>query len=183
MFHIGPPRDASFFEGLPVHFVRPEEASVVVCTGFFHEERETVEDYNKMLSDFAARQVLMICANPDLVVERGNILLPCAGAIAQRYAALGQRVIQAGKPYRPIYDQAMGKLATPLVPNEILAIGDGIDTDIKGACGLGIDSVYIASRVHIANKGADETIDPGFADLIFANRSFRPSAAMTQLKW
>ncbi len=182
LFHLGPERDGPLFEGLTVKFAPPAEAQVIVCTGFFHEEWEVPEDYDGLLTAFAARGVPMICANPDLYVERGSRLLPCSGLLAERYAALGQTVIQAGKPYPPIYEAAMRELSRPLPENQILAIGDGISTDIKGASAQGIDSIYIASRVHMGDAqhgGADREL----FDRLFAGRPFRPAAAMYQLRW
>jgi HAD superfamily hydrolase (TIGR01459 family) len=183
MFHIGPESDKDFFEGLPVKFVPVAEAAVVVCTGLFDDEHESPEDYDGMLRSLAARRVPMICANPDLVVERGNRLLPCAGALALCYSALGQTVIQAGKPFRPIYDLALQKLKGAVERSEILAIGDGIDTDIKGACALGIESIYIVSQVHIQDEAERAAVDAALLDRVFADRPFRPAAAMMQLKW
>jgi len=142
-----------------------------------------VENYDGMLAEFAARGVPMICANPDLVVERGSKLLPCAGLLAERYAALGQTVVQAGKPYRPIYEAALRNLTKPLPKSEILAIGDGIDTDIKGASGQGIDSIYIASRVHIGDGVDGGAANGQLFERLFASRPFRPIAAMPQLQW
>jgi HAD superfamily hydrolase (TIGR01459 family) len=183
VFHLGPECDKGFFEGLPVKFVPAAAATLVVCTGLFDDEHEVPEDYDVLLSALTARGVPMICANPDLVVGRGDKLLPCAGALALRYAALGQTVIQAGKPYRPIYDLALQRLEGAAGPSEILAIGDGIDTDIKGSCALGIDAVYIVSRVHVRDEGGRQTVDSRLLDRIFADRPFRPAGAMTHLRW
>jgi HAD superfamily hydrolase (TIGR01459 family) len=183
IFHLGPERDKCLFEGLNVEFSPPYRAAAIVCTGFFDEDNEAPEDYDDMLAGFAARGVPMICANPDLVVERGSKLLPCAGLLAQRYAALGQTVIQAGKPYRPIYEAAMRKLSRPLPPSALLAIGDGAGTDIKGACAHGIDSVYIASRVNLGEAAEGGALSQEMLDRLFAGRPFRPTAAMPQLRW
>jgi len=183
VFHLGPERDRCLFDGLNVEFASPANAASVVCTGFFNEDNEVPEDYDGMLSAFAAREVPMICANPDLVVERGDKLLPCAGLLAERYLALGQTVIQAGKPYRPIYEAAMRKLSKPLPPSELLAIGDGVDTDIKGASSQGIDSIYIASRVNMGEAGEAAKLSPPKLDRLFGERSFRPAVAMAQLRW
>ncbi len=182
MFHLGPEDDECLFEGLKVQFVPAKSAKVAVCTGFFDEDQETVEDYEPMLAALAARGVPMICANPDLVVERGSKLVPCSGLLAQRYAALGQTVIQAGKPYPPIYQAAMRKLSRPVPKSAILAIGDGIHTDIEGACAQDIDAIYIASRVNLGNA-AEEGLSPPLLDALFAGKPFRPAAAMPYLRW
>ncbi len=182
LFHLGPERDRCLFDGLNVEFAPPAKAAAIVCTGFFDEDNEAPEDYDGMLSQFAARGVPMICANPDLVVERGSKLVPCSGLLAERYLALGQTVIQAGKPYRPIYEAAMRKLSKPLPPGELLAIGDGVDTDIEGACSQGIDSIYIASRVNMGDAAA-AGLSQQMLGRLFAGRPFRPSAAMPHLRW
>ncbi len=183
VFHLGPERDRCLFDALDVEFAPAAKAVAIVCTGFFDEEHEVAEDYDGMLAAFAARGVPMICANPDLVVERGSKLLPCAGLLAERYAALGQTVVQAGKPYRPIYEAALRKLTKPLPKSEILAIGDGIETDIKGASSQGIDSIYIASRVHVGDAVEDGAANGPLIERLFASRPFRPAAAMPQLQW
>jgi HAD superfamily hydrolase (TIGR01459 family) len=183
VFHLGPQRDKGIFKGLEVRFAPASEASALVCTGFFDEDREVPEDYDAMLAGFAARGVPMICANPDLYVERGSRLLPCAGLLAARYEAMGQTVIQAGKPYPPIYETAFKMLSSPLSLRDMLAIGDGADTDIRGANAQGIDAVYIASLVHIAEAAAGHALDSAAVECLFADRPFHPAAAMTQLQW
>jgi HAD superfamily hydrolase (TIGR01459 family) len=182
IFHLGPERDTCLFDGLNVQFATAANAAVAVCTGFFDEDNETPEDYEDMLASLADRGVPMICANPDLVVERGAKLLPCSGLLAQRYAALGQIVIQAGKPHKPIYHAAMRRLSKPLPPGALLAIGDGIHTDIEGACAQGIDSIYIASRVNLGDA-AEGGLTQAALDGLFTGKPFRPAAAMPQLRW
>jgi HAD superfamily hydrolase (TIGR01459 family) len=183
VFHLGPDRDKVFFDGLDVELTPAARASVVVCTGFFDEDRETPKDYDPMLAAFAARGVPMICANPDLYVERGLKLLPCAGLLAERYAALGQTVLQAGKPFAPIYDLAIQQLSQPFLKRDLLAIGDGVDTDIKGAYEQGINAIYIASRVHIKDTAGRSALDEKALDKLFAGRPFRPRGAMLRLAW
>jgi HAD superfamily hydrolase (TIGR01459 family) len=182
VFHIGPERDMGFFDGLGVIFTSPSKAKVCICTGFFDEDREMPEDYDPIFAELAARGVPMISANPDLYVERGERLLPCAGLLAARYEGLGQTVIQAGKPYAPIYEAAFAKFGGPLLKNAVLAIGDGVDTDIKGAAAQGIDAVYIASRVFMED-GRGQALEPAEIDALFVHRAFRPCFAMTQLHW
>jgi HAD superfamily hydrolase (TIGR01459 family) len=182
LFHLGPERDTCLFEGLKVQFASAKNAKVAVCTGFFDEDHETVDDYEPTLAALANRGVPMICANPDLVVERGSQLIPCSGLLARRYAALGQTVIQAGKPYAPVYAAARRKLSNPLPLSAILAIGDGIHTDIEGACAQGIDSIYIASRVNLGDAAGDGLTQPALNGL-FAGKPFRPTAAMPRLRW
>ncbi|MCC2654400.1 MAG: family hydrolase, partial [Microvirga sp.] len=96
--HIGPPRDMPIYKGLDVRFGSIAEADYVVCSGFDNDEEETVEDYRPQLEAMRQRNLLMVCANPDLVVERGHMILPCAGTIALAYEEMGGEVFYAGKP-------------------------------------------------------------------------------------
>src|SRR5215471_11508623 len=143
VFHIGPERDLSIFAGLDICFTSLAAADCVVCSGLFDDEVETAEDYRDLLGRLRARALLMVCANPDVVVERGDRLVVCAGAIADLYATMGGEVIYAGKPYRPIYDLALAEGAAfrgaPVAPARVLAIGDSVRTDLQGALALGID--------------------------------------------
>ena len=107
VFHLGPERDLPIFEGLDVKRGHPEDAELVVCSGLFDDDTETPEDYADLLSALAARQLPMICANPDHMVERGDRLVWCAGALASLYEQQGGPVIYAGKPYAPIYRLAL----------------------------------------------------------------------------
>ena len=183
VYHLGPERDLALYEGLPV--VRPaaDEAGTIVCTGLVDDDIETGETYRPLLAAFAARQVPMICANPDFTVERGGRIIPCAGAVAAVYEDLGGHVSYAGKPYLPIYDAAFAivdRLAGKSVPHgAILAIGDGVRTDIAGAARAGLRSVYIASGVHLGAGPLDEAA----LARLFPDPAIQPLAAMTELVW
>lgn len=152
IFHLGPDRDETLYEGLNVELVEEREADVVVCTGFFDDETETPEDYAEMLTRFRSRDLPFICANPDIVVERGDRLIWCAGALARDYGQLGGRTLIAGKPHRPIYEASMAAAAElrgkPVDPARVLAIGDGMLTDVKGADLFGLDVLYISGGIH-----------------------------------
>jgi HAD superfamily hydrolase (TIGR01459 family) len=155
--HIGPPRDMPIYNGLDVRFGSIEEADYVVCSGFDNDEEETVEDYRGRLEAMLRRNLLMVCANPDLVVERGHMILPCAGAIALAYEDMGGRVYYAGKPHGPVYEKAIATAAglggRPIAKDRVLAIGDAIRTDIAGAVGFGIDSLLVARGIHAEELG------------------------------
>ena len=184
VFHLGPERDAGIFAGLDVKLVPAANAEVVVCTGLFDDDTETPETYRTMLDGFRARNVLMICANPDIVVERGERLVYCAGAIAELYARLDGNVVYAGKPHMPIYARALEAFAEirggPLAKERILAIGDGLKTDIKGARQAGLRSLFIASALHVpAGRSFDESL---LAEL-FADDPRPPVAAQAALAW
>jgi HAD superfamily hydrolase (TIGR01459 family) len=155
--HVGPPRDMPIYNGLDVRFGSIDEADYVVCSGFDNDEEETVEDYRAPLEAMRRRDLLMVCANPDLIVERGNMILPCAGTIALAYEEMGGKVFYAGKPHGPVYDRALNvaaELSGRAIPKErVLAVGDAIRTDIAGAVGFGIDSLMVARGIHAEELG------------------------------
>ena len=159
LFHIGPARDLSLFDGLGVTRTPLAEAGAVICTGLFHDDRETPDDYAALLADIRAMDLTMICANPDRMVRRGGHLIFCAGAIAEAYAAVGGRVEMAGKPFAPIYALAMAEAAklraAALERSDVLAIGDGPDTDVKGAADFGLPVVLVADGVTDASAGLE----------------------------
>ena len=143
VLHIGPARDLSLFDaaaeatGARPKLVSLEDAQYALCTGLRNDDIETAEDYEAELRAMASRGMTMICANPDIVIHRGDTLIYCAGALARRYEELGGSVIYAGKPYAPIYDRALalaGRVrGAPVEKRRVLAIGDGMRTDIIGA--------------------------------------------------
>jgi HAD superfamily hydrolase (TIGR01459 family) len=185
ILHIGPERDLPLFSALPAPpNASVDDAEVAVCSGLYDDETETVADYAAMIAGLKARNVPMICANPDRTVERGGRIVYCAGAIAAAYEALGGEVCYAGKPYSPIYEMAMAlgaKLRGAPVPKErALAIGDGVATDIEGAGRFGIRSVFVASGVHVANG---ESIADAATRLFASGNVARPVAVMRDLVW
>jgi HAD superfamily hydrolase (TIGR01459 family) len=184
VFHLGPDRYLGTFDGLDVMLGPLENAAAVVCTGLFEDDHETPEDYRDMLADIRARSLPMICANPDIVVERGDRLVYCAGALAENYAGLGGEVLNAGKPHPPIYARARELIAeargAAVDSARILAIGDGIKTDIAGAARAGLRAVFIASALHV--DGSD-TLDEATLARLFAGHPAPPIAAMTGLAW
>lgn len=185
MLHIGPERDLPIFEGLgSCPGARVEDAHVVVCTGLYDDETETPADYADQLTRLHARGVPMICANPDQRAERGGRLIFCAGAIASAYEALGGTVQYAGKPYLPIYNLALEagiKLRGAEVPKDrVLAIGDGVATDILGAAQFGIRSVFVASGVHVRTG---ETMSDAASRLFATSGVGQPVGVMGELAW
>jgi HAD superfamily hydrolase (TIGR01459 family) len=186
-FHLGPDRDFAVFEGLEVNRVKLEQADIVVLTGLYDDTNETAEDYRQLLTQIKERDLPMICANPDIKVERGEDVIYAAGAIAALYEELGGNVAYAGKPYRPIYDLAMAKInelaGRDISAGQILAIGDGINTDIKGAIEAGIDPLFIPSGVHVDGHNADKSLSTSEIAAIFEGKGFKPIAAIMQLQW
>ncbi len=182
MLHIGPERDAGVFHGLPLDSVGVETAEVVLCTGLVDDDTETPEDYRGLLAALKARDLPMLCANPDIVVQKGAKLLYCAGALAKAYEAIGGRVLYYGKPYRPIYEAALAKL-TGIAGRPIrrpLAVGDGLLTDIAGANGFGIDALFIADGVHGEEIG---DLTPQSLARLFAKNGTKAVGAMPTLAW
>jgi HAD superfamily hydrolase (TIGR01459 family) len=182
LLHIGPERDKGLFKGFDVRLASPEEAEAIVCSGLYDDTRETPADYADLLAGVAARGLPMICANPDIVVERGHEIIYCAGALAADYETRGGRVIYAGKPHGPIYQRTMAEIARlkgrAVARDKVLCIGDGVETDIKGAHGAGLRSVFIASPIF-----APDGLNPQVLKDLFAARPFTPVAALPALDW
>jgi HAD superfamily hydrolase (TIGR01459 family) len=185
--HIGPPRDLPIFEHVKDSFAPLDQADYVVCSGLRDDEVETAENYRDELMQVRARGLPMICANPDVVVERGDKLVYCAGAIADLYAALGGEVTYAGKPYAPIYTGALAlaekSLRRPMALHRVLAIGDSLRTDVKGAQALGIDCLFVTAGIHAEELGHREDPQADALDRIFATEDVRPKAAIRKLVW
>jgi HAD superfamily hydrolase (TIGR01459 family) len=187
MFHIGPERDRSIYAGLNLHFASLEQADFVICSGLDDDDTETPDDYRDRLELMLKRKLFMVCGNPDVVVERGDRLVYCAGSIADLYATLGGEVLYAGKPYRPIYDLALAKAeaaAGRKVPlKRVLAIGDSVRTDLKGARTAGIDFLFVTSGIHAEELGGRERPDSKALSGVFAAAGEMPKAVMRQLVW
>jgi HAD superfamily hydrolase (TIGR01459 family) len=188
VFHIGPQRDVSVFAEFGIEaFAPPESADYVVCTGLFDDNRETPENYRPLLTKLRERNLIMVCANPDLVVERGDRLVYCAGAVADLYGAIGGEVVYAGKPHRPIYDMAIAKAAAmrgrPPALDRVLAIGDSVRTDLTGANSFGIDCLFVTAGIHAEELGGRENPDAALLLKIFAGADRHPKAVMRRLAW
>ncbi|MDX2237027.1 MAG: TIGR01459 family HAD-type hydrolase [Hyphomonadaceae bacterium] len=186
MHKIGPPHDAALWAGLGLAFADLETAAFIGISGLNHDERETPEDYRDLLARAKARDLALICANPDIVVRVGDRLVWCAGAIARDYAALGGRVVMAGKPHAPIYDLAFAKLADGLgraiERARVLCIGDGVGTDVKGANAQGLDVVFIASGMHGEALMTDGALDPDKARAALAAEHATATFVMDALR-
>jgi HAD superfamily hydrolase (TIGR01459 family) len=187
VFHLGPQRDLSIFAGLDVKFTGLENADYVVCSGLFDDTTETPESYRGMLAAMRARSLFMVCANPDIVVERGDTLVYCAGALADAYAALGGQVLYCGKPHAPIYDAALAAAADlrGAAPSRrrVLAIGDSVRTDLRGAAAYGIDYMFVTSGIHAEEYGSRDAPDMAALNAVFAAGGVEPKAVMRGLVW
>jgi HAD superfamily hydrolase (TIGR01459 family) len=158
IYHLGPARDEGIFRGLDAARVSLAEAAAVVCTGLFDDSTEGPDDYAEVYRRMLARRLPMICANPDKIVRRGDTIIYCSGALAERYAALGGEVLMAGKPFAPIYALARAQARRIRGRDDaVLCIGDGPETDIKGAADNGFDVLLVAGGISDAGKPAAET--------------------------
>jgi HAD superfamily hydrolase (TIGR01459 family) len=186
VFHLGPPRDLPIYQGLNVKLVDADTADYAVCSGLFDDTKETPEDYRPLLERLRARGLFMLCANPDVVVERGKDLVYCAGALADLYQSMGGEVLYAGKPYAPIYEMALGRakaLRKGDVPlSRVLAIGDSVRTDLTGAAALGVDFLFLTAGIHSGEIGAAGSSDPHTMKLFFEDNRM-PKAVMRRLVW
>jgi ribonucleotide monophosphatase NagD (HAD superfamily) len=129
----------------------------------------------------------MICANPDIVVERGHKLVPCAGALAALYEQLGGEVLVVGKPHPPIYEATLARLdelAGHTIPRDrILAIGDGVATDLRGAVGAGLDVLFVTAGIHVAEFGPPDRPDPVRIRAFLQKNKVAARAHIPRLRW
>ena len=187
VFHLGPERDHSIFSGLNVRFAPLDGADYVVCSGLDNDDVETPDDYRARLEAMLKRKLFMVCGNPDVVVERGPQLVYCAGALADLYATMGGEVLYAGKPYRPIYDLALAKAeaaAGRKIPaRRVLAVGDSVRTDLKGARTIGVDFLFVTSGIHAEELGGRERPDSKALSATFTAAGEMPKAVMRELTW
>ncbi len=183
-YWVGPERDSSIHRGLDPVMAPAEDADYIICTGLFDDETETPEDYRPMLMQALAHKLPLICANPDIVVERGDRLIYCAGAIAELYRELGGEAIFYGKPHRPIYERAMALAAEqrghPADLRHVLAIGDSVRTDLTGAHGFGIDCLFVTRGIHSEEFEGIDQLDPASVKELFGHP---PRALMRELRW
>lgn len=186
--HIGPPRDLGLFEGLAVRPVPLDHADYVVCTGLFDDDTENVETYRETLARMRERDLLMVCANPDLVVERGEQLIVCAGALAAAYEELGGRTVTPGKPHPPIYEAALKLgaelLGRPVPRSRVLAVGDAIRTDIAGGHGAGIATMFVVRGIHAGEIDfPEEGLEPDLLLAWIEGQAVRPTMITRELVW
>jgi HAD superfamily hydrolase (TIGR01459 family) len=186
MFRIGPrDYDRQLWEGLGLAEAALGDAAFIGISGLNRDD-ETPQDYAEILRQAKARDLDLICANPDIVVQHGDRLIWCAGAIAQDYEKLGGRVIMAGKPHAPIYELAFRELDAlahnHIDKSRILCIGDGVVTDIIGANAQGLDSLFIAAGIHGEGLTTNGALDPAKVDAALAAENARATYVMGGLK-
>jgi HAD superfamily hydrolase (TIGR01459 family) len=184
LYWVGSERHDAVHRGLNPVMAPLEEADYIICTGLFDDETESAEDYRPMLMQALAHKQTLICANPDIVVERGDRLIYCAGAIAELYRELGGEVIFYGKPHRPIYERAMALAAErrgrPAELRHVLAIGDSVRTDLTGAHGFGIDCLFVTRGIHSGEFEGIDQLDAASVKELFGHP---PRALMRELRW
>ncbi|WP_298744121.1 TIGR01459 family HAD-type hydrolase [uncultured Brevundimonas sp.] len=186
---IGPERDWPLYQGLGLDSAHgAADAAFISVTGPVDDETETPEDYRERLAGGVARDLELICANPDRVVQRGDRLIYCGGALADLYASLGGRVTMAGKPFGPIYQLAVSEgerlLGRPVNRARVLCIGDGVATDVLGANRQGLDCLFIARGIHgDAARGPDGRLDPARAAGLLRAETTYARYAMLDLTW
>ena len=177
LYYIGPDRDLTMVQGLDIVRTDIGEAEVALAIGLVDDMTETPADYTARLEAMKARGLTMLCANPDLVVHRGEKLVYCAGSLAQAYEGMGGDVIYYGKPHLPVYAAALAAAGHPKRP---LAVGDGLYTDIRGANAAKLDVLFIADGVH------GEDIQP-YTDIhlsnLFARFGAHAATVTRTLKW
>lgn len=187
VLHIGTERDLPLFETMTADRTDFENAQAIVCTGLEDDRNETAETYRPLLQRALSRRMPLVCANPDLVVDVGGELLPCAGVVAELYEAMGGEVYWAGKPYAPAYERAMAAVGSlrnsPVRRTRVLAIGDAVRTDIAGAAAAGIATLFIGQGIHrdaVMREGRLDSV--GLAELL-TDQAVKPLAAMVGVAW
>jgi HAD superfamily hydrolase (TIGR01459 family) len=185
---IGPARDEPLYKDLDLVRGTVETAAFISATGLFDDEQETPEDYRPALTVAAGRGLPLVCANPDRIVQRGDRMIFCAGALADLYESLGGRTVMAGKPYAPIYELALEdaaqRLGRPVDRRRILAIGDGLITDVTGAQGQGIDCLFVTDGIHAADvRGPDGQVSLDRIDALLQAQGLVAAYATPHLVW
>ncbi|MEM6638005.1 MAG: TIGR01459 family HAD-type hydrolase [Pseudomonadota bacterium] len=193
VWHIGEKHDGGFFE--PLKIIRDAkditrvplaEAEGIVCTGPF----DPLADPSVNRADFLFAKnkgLKLLCANPDIVVDRGHVREWCAGALAELYSEMGGESLYFGKPHPPIYDLSrlrLDAIEPGIGSDEIIAIGDGIHTDVKGALGEGLHSLFITGGLAAEETGTADGKDPDAKALrtFLARQKIAPSYAISQLR-
>lgn len=179
-FHLGPPRDSSLFEKIKDNLTSIDNCDFILCTGLFDEDdpdlnkkqlhENDMDYYKNFLASYSSKK--LICTNPDLIVHRGDKKEYCAGYIAKIFEELGGKVIYYGKPHKEIYELCFKK------NEKVLAIGDNLRTDIKGANNLNKDCLFISNGVH-----RDEFSNNSELDSLLEKYKVKANYFQIELKW
>ncbi len=169
-FHLGPPRDTSVFEKVKDNKVDLNKCDFILCTGLFDNYENDLKYYENFLRKYISKK--MVCTNPDLTVHRGNVEEFCAGSVAKIFEELGGEVVYFGKPHREIYNMCFNS------NEKVLAIGDNLRTDIRGANNLNIDCIFISEGVH-----RDEFNDTSELNILLEKYKVKANFFQRELKW
>lgn len=183
-YKLGPAFDDPLYDGTGLEFAPLAQAAFVSCTGLVDYETETPDDYEDLLREAQLRGLTLVCANPDVVVQLGDTLAYCAGALARRYEEMGGAVVIAGKPNPPIYDLAYARIEAlrgATGKDRILAVGDGPDTDIKGALAEGLDALFITAGIHAGRFSGG--FDRSHAEALLAEQGLSARFVAPALTW
>lgn len=191
--HLGPERDLVFFEhedGTPVDVTRVplEQAEGVICTGLLDDRTETPDDYRLTLMRAKAAGLKLLCANPDVIVDVGEMRIYCAGALAALYTELGGQSFYYGKPHAPIYQLARQRAeaarGASVVDEAILCVGDGVTTDIQGGLSEGLDTLFITGGLAAAETATTRTQgpDPARLETFLAPHQLSPTQCIAWLR-
>ncbi len=195
--HIGAPKDEPFFTEFaddlaefaktrpPITRVDLKDAQGIVCTGLLDDMTETPDDYRASLLLAKTLGLPMLCANPDIIVDLGPKRIYCAGALAQAYEGMGGKALYYGKPHPPIYDLARRRLAAIAkgADPQVLAIGDGIATDIQGGMGEGIDTLFVTGGIAADQFGPDsDSPNKGLLDIWLTGQQLSATYAIGKLR-
>ena len=185
--YVGPERDLHMLTDVGLEPAPAEEAEAVLVTGLRDDRTETPADYAGEIAVWAERGLSLLCANPDIVVDRGDERLWCAGAIARDYEAAGGRVVWYGKPHWPIYERCFQVLEelgrAPVGRARVLAVGDGVATDVEGGIRAGLDVVFVTGGLAAEELGPDpEHPDPARLEQFLAEHGLGPRYAMGRLR-
>lgn len=185
--HVGPKRDLPIYEGLDLTLTGEAEADLISCTGLFDDNVETPDDYAPAYARWRERGLPMLCVNPDKVVERGDQIVWCAGALADGYEAAGGKTTIVGKPHAPIYATALDRFRAlaggEVDRSAILAIGDGAATDVAGANGQGLDVLFITGGIHVDAFGERHAPDPAAVSRFLRHAGLGARATIPRLVW
>tara|TARA_B100001167_G_C16731081_1_gene286004 strand:- start:92 stop:910 length:819 start_codon:yes stop_codon:yes gene_type:complete len=170
-YHVGPPRDFDLFNDFKNNQTENiNNCNYLLCTGLFDYADQDLNFYIKLFKNSVSKK--MICTNPDLIVDRGENREYCAGSVAKVFEKLGGEVVYFGKPYPEIYNQSVENNN-----KKIIAIGDNLNTDIKGASNMNYDSLIITEGVH------KEEIRKQGIEQVLKKYSARVNFSQSVLKW
>tara|TARA_B100000575_G_scaffold230209_1_gene191191 strand:+ start:67 stop:873 length:807 start_codon:yes stop_codon:yes gene_type:complete len=169
-FHLGPSRDNKIFEKVKDFKTKINKCDFILCTGLFDEHEDNLEYYKYLLKDHVSKK--LICTNPDLTVHRGEVEELCAGSVAKVFEELGGNTIYFGKPYKEVYKMCFDG------NEKVLAIGDNLRTDIKGANNMNIDCIYITEGVHRNEYNNNEELK-----ILLKKYKVRINFYQKELKW